>query len=223
MDAKYFTENDLAKKAYSSISEGVYATDKDRRIIFWSPSAEKLTGWKAEEVVGHHCRDNILCHVDIQGRSLCQEDTCPMARSIVTMKTSTFPALVFGRNRQGKRIPMEVTVSPLRNETGEIIGAVEVFRDSSFLYNDLVKAKRIQESALKNETSNTGPIQFRTYYAPCNIVGGDFFAIEDLGNHDFCILQADVMGHGTASALYTMYLRGIWDDLKLLYETRRNC
>ena len=71
MSNKNRTEHDLTIKAYSSISEGVYATDKDRRIIFWSPSAEKLTGWKAEEVVGHYCRDNVLCHVDIQGGPLC--------------------------------------------------------------------------------------------------------------------------------------------------------
>ena len=34
--------------------------DVERRIVYWSKSAERITGWRAEEVVGRRCLDDIL-------------------------------------------------------------------------------------------------------------------------------------------------------------------
>ncbi len=47
-----------------AMSEAVYAVDGERRITFWSPAAELLTGYTASEAVGRRCRDNLLGHVD---------------------------------------------------------------------------------------------------------------------------------------------------------------
>ena len=30
-----------------SLSDGVYVCDRDRRIVYWSKSAERITGWTA--------------------------------------------------------------------------------------------------------------------------------------------------------------------------------
>ena len=51
-----------------SFSDGVYMCDLDRRITYWSASAERITGWSAEDVVGRQCFDNILCHIDKDGQ-----------------------------------------------------------------------------------------------------------------------------------------------------------
>ena len=35
-----------------SLNDGVYATDINGKIIYWSDSAKKITGWNANDVVG---------------------------------------------------------------------------------------------------------------------------------------------------------------------------
>ncbi len=71
-----------------SLSDGVYVCDLDRRITHWSKSAERITGWRAEDIVGSHCYDNILSHVDKDGHHLCGEEYCPLHRAMVTGKAS---------------------------------------------------------------------------------------------------------------------------------------
>jgi PAS domain-containing protein len=34
------------------LSDGVYACDRDRRIIFWSKPSKRNTGWPSEDVLG---------------------------------------------------------------------------------------------------------------------------------------------------------------------------
>ena len=51
--------------------DGVYVVDRQRRILFWNRSAENITGYRSDEVVGRCCADNILRHVTIDGDPLC--------------------------------------------------------------------------------------------------------------------------------------------------------
>ena len=80
--------NDLKELGVDTIldclADGAYATDTDRRILFWNRSAERITGWKREDVVGRRCRDNILVHVDIDGHPLCRTEFCPLHRATAT-------------------------------------------------------------------------------------------------------------------------------------------
>jgi phosphoserine phosphatase RsbU/P len=83
-----------------SLSDGVYVCDKDRRIVFWSRAAERITGWQSADVLGRRCLDDVLCHIDKDGHKLCGEEFCPLHRSMVTGAASTVPLMVFA---QGKR------------------------------------------------------------------------------------------------------------------------
>ena len=193
------------------LSDGVYVCDRQRRIVFWSKAAERITGWQSSEVVGRRCLDNVLCHVDKDGHRLCGEEFCPLHRAIVTGATSTVPLIVFARGKEGQRIPMQVTVAPIRNPAGEIIGGVETFRDVSAMLADLERAKRIQALSLERDLPEDPRIRFSTYYVPQDIVGGDFFAIKRLDSDHYGFVLADVMGHGVAAALHTMHLSSLWD------------
>jgi len=44
--------------------DGLYFTDRQRVIQYWNPAAERITGFRAAEVVGRSCSDSILTHVD---------------------------------------------------------------------------------------------------------------------------------------------------------------
>lgn len=195
-----------------ALPDGAYVTDLDRRILFWNAAAERIMGWTAADVVGRSCQDNILVHVDKDGHPLCGREHCPLHRSIVTGQPSAGPSLVFAQSKAGDRVPVEVSVSPVRNAAGEIVGGIELFRDMTAGVRDLWRARRIQESALECPVSGDHRLEIRRCYQPQGVVGGDFCRVERCPGDSWTALVADVMGHGLASALYTMQLRSLWED-----------
>ena len=194
------------KDIINSLNEGVYVCDLDRRITYWSKSAERITGWTADEVVGRQCFDNVLCHIDKDGHLLCGEEYCPLHRAMVTGIGSKGSLLVYARNTRGGRIPMHVSVSPIRDDSGHVIGGVETFRDASGEVQDLERARAIQGLALQHELPDDPRVRFTTHYIPHDIVGGDYYAFEKLRADRYGLMLADVMGHGVSAALYTMHL-----------------
>jgi len=199
------------KVILDSLSDGLYVCDTDRRIVYWSKSAERLTGWKSEDVVGHRCMDNILNHVDMNGRQLCGEELCPLRRCMLTDRPSESPAIIFARTKQGERLPMAVTVAPLHDEEGQVIGGVETFRDYSEPFANLERAKQIQTLSLEHDLPRDDRVGFATFYLPHDMIGGDFFAIRQLDADHYGFILADVMGHGVAAALHTMELSSLWN------------
>jgi diguanylate cyclase (GGDEF)-like protein/PAS domain S-box-containing protein len=115
------------KKMLDELYDGVYFVNVERRILYWNAAAERLSGYAASEVVGSLCFDNILDHTDSAGCHLCHE-CCPLAATIETRKQLC--KRVFLRHKEGNRIAVEVRVSPVMDERGRTIGAVEIFRDA---------------------------------------------------------------------------------------------
>lgn len=196
----------------NALADGAYVTDTERRILFWNDSAERITGWTAAEVLGHACRDNILVHVDKDGHKLCGEEFCPLHRSIVTGQRSVEPLLIFAQKRTGERVPVEVTVAPIRNGHGQVVAGIELFRDLTSHVEDLQRAQVIQATVLQCPLPKDDRLSFEIRYTPSEIVGGDFYRIEQIDADLYTMIIADVMGHGVASALYTMQLRSLWED-----------
>ncbi len=126
-----------------NLYDGVYFVDLHRQIIFWNKSAEKITGFTKQQVLGTHCYDGMLKHIDKNGSLLCA-DTCPLAQSI--KEGREIEAEVFVHHREGHRIPVLVHVSPIRNSLGVITGAVENFSDNtlhSILLDQLEKYRNL--------------------------------------------------------------------------------
>ncbi|MBW2452707.1 MAG: PAS domain S-box protein, partial [Deltaproteobacteria bacterium] len=99
----------------NSLNDGLYVCDLERTILYWSKAAERITGWTSEEVVGHKCSDNILVHIDKDGRELCGEEFCPLHRCMHTNKSSTESVLIFGQTNVGDRVAMTVSVAPIHD------------------------------------------------------------------------------------------------------------
>lgn len=200
----------LSNVILDSLSDGVYVCDPERRIVYWSKSAERITGWQADDVIGRRCLDNVLCHEDKDGHRLCGEEFCPLHRAMITGAASTCPLIVFAQGKDGQRIPMQVSVAPIHDESGAVVGGVETFRDMSAVLTDLLRAKQIQTLSLEHDLPQDSRVQFTISYTPHDIVGGDFYAIRQLHADQYGILLADVMGHGVAAALHTMHLSSLW-------------
>jgi PAS domain S-box-containing protein len=211
------TADDLSSDlVLDSLNVGVYVTDRSRKVVYWGKAAERITGWPASQVVGKRCHEEVLCHVDKDGHQLCGEEHCPLYRCMVTGQSSTVPIIVFALKREGGRVPLQVTVAPLRDREGAVVGGVETFRDLSQEYADTNRAQKIQRLSLQHEVPADPRIRFEVCYVPHDVIGGDYFAAEPLGSDLFGFLLADVTGHGVPAALYTMFLRSLWDSYQEL-------
>jgi len=201
-----------AEVILDSLSDGVYVCDRKRQIVYWGKSAQRITGWRPEDVVGRLCLEDVLCHEDKDGNRLCGEEHCPLHRSMVTGTTTTVPVIVYARGKDGRKIPMHVTTAPICNESGEVIGGVETFRDVSPMLQDLQRAKKIQAQTLEEDLPVDPRLRFSTFYVPHDIVGGDYYAVEQLDGDRYGFLLADMEGHGLAAALYTIQLGSVWSQ-----------
>lgn len=196
----------------NTLPDGAYITDTERRILFWNNTATRITGWTRDEVIGSSCSDNILVHVDKDGHELCGKEYCPLHRCMVTGEPSHEPLLVYAKHRSGERIPVEVSVAPIRDSRGDVIGGIELFRDLTMNMKDLERAHMIQAAAMTTDPSPDSRLSVTVRYTPNDVVGGDFYHYEMLCPDLLGVMVADVMGHGVASALYTMQLRSFWED-----------
>ena len=203
----------------NSLADGIYVTDLDRKILFWNKSAERVTGWKSEEIVGRSCFDGILSHEDQNGVRLCGSDTCPLHRAIVHAEPSTLPVMVFARTKSGQRIPVEVSIAPVYNDEHEVVGGIESFRDLTPLMTDLERARLIQEHSMRTELPSDPRIAFSAHNVPMQYVSGDFYRIEQITADTYAVMLADVTGHGIAAGLYAMQLRSLWEDSRELLSS----
>ncbi|MHC4206289.1 MAG: two-component system sensor histidine kinase NtrB [Planctomycetota bacterium] len=104
----------------SSMEGGLFTIDKEARITSFNRAAEKITGFKKEEVLHKKC-------YTILRSNLCK-GKCRLKRTLETGK-SIFNHDAIIRDKAGKEIPVNVTTSALRSSNNEIIGALEIFRD----------------------------------------------------------------------------------------------
>jgi PAS domain-containing protein len=56
------TGSGFYRELLDHIGDGVYFVDRERLILYWNKGASRLTGYKAEELLGKCCQDDILCH-----------------------------------------------------------------------------------------------------------------------------------------------------------------
>ena len=107
----------LYRDVLDTIYDGVYFLDRQRKIFFWNKGAERITGYRAADVMGRSCADDILCHVDKQGRHLCREG-CPAAD--VLNDGQRREAEVYLLHKNGYRKPVRIRVAPIEDAAGRL-------------------------------------------------------------------------------------------------------
>lgn len=142
-----------ARTILDALTDGVYITNLDRRIVYWNKAAELITGFPANEVMGKGCMDNILMHVDSDGTQLCLAG-CPLAKTIAEGKSSSVE--VFLHHKAGHRVPVRVRVSPLTDRQGCVVGAVEVFNDNSEKLASLDRINHLLKESLLDALTLVG-------------------------------------------------------------------
>ena len=108
-----------------SIGDAVIATDRDARITFMNPIAERLTGWSEKEAVGRDSREVFR----ILHESTRAEVESPITKAL---HDGTAGGLISGTillSRGGTERPISAMGAPIRDEKSKLSGGVLVFRD----------------------------------------------------------------------------------------------
>lgn len=103
-----------------SISDGFFTIDLKKRITYFNPAAETITGFKAREAIGQKC-------FDVFRANIC-ETKCALDETLASGNPQIkLRALIISRS--GDQKPISINTSVLKDQNGEIIGGVESFLD----------------------------------------------------------------------------------------------
>jgi len=120
---------DFYKTLLDSIFDAIYAVDVDGRIVYWNESCSRITGYSVEEMLGQRYNETTFTYDDTGGHNPGAHNNTGIAIVLKTGMSGTWRGYVQRKN--GQRIPIESHVSVMHNQSGLVIGAVEVFRDIS--------------------------------------------------------------------------------------------
>ena len=141
------------EKVISALDEGVYFVNRKRQVLYWSEAAERLSGYKAEEVIGRSCADNTLNHVDDDGTHLCRKG-CPLAASMRDGEPREVD--VYMHHKDGHRIPVHIRSVPVRGENDRIVGSIEIFSDNSEHAATANEVEALRQKVLTDPLSGIG-------------------------------------------------------------------
>lgn len=113
---------------FDQFHEAIYIVDPERKMLYFNPVAETLSGFSKEEMEGTSCFDNKLNHIDDQGTNLCIHG-CPLVESIKHNIITDHH--VYMHHKDGHRIRVHVRTIPHHDNEGKVDGAIEVFSDAS--------------------------------------------------------------------------------------------
>jgi PAS domain S-box-containing protein len=145
----------------NSMSDGVIATDKQGIVTFINPAAQRITGWRQEEALGKYVSE-ILHIIDEVTEEQIENPITKVLRDQEVVYLGEFTSLIA---KDGRRIPIGDSASPLRRGSHEISGAVVVFWDLSerrqreYLEQALLKEKELNR--LKSLFISTVSHEFR--------------------------------------------------------------
>ena len=146
LDASLATEAYIASDRYRHLrqlesivndsADVIFALDIDGHFRSWNRAAERVFGWRAEEMLGRHLSELVPPELLKQGE-LAQIEQAILATGQCHLETVRLA-------KDGRQVPVEVTVSLLRDPQGKPIGRSAILRD-------ITERKRLEEDKLRSE------------------------------------------------------------------------
>lgn len=190
----------------SSAGEGICGLDRQGNMTFINPTAEKLLGWNAEEIIGK-CMHATLHHSRGDG-SPCLKEDCPIS----PLKDGSVHSVeneVLWR-KDGTSFPVEYTSTSIR-EGDELVGAVVVFKD-------ITDRKRAEERLRSSEERyralyEDNPSMYFTVDPKGMVLSVNRFGAEQLG-----YAVEELVGRSVASVFYEDDKTAVLKKLKACFE-----
>ena len=134
----------LYKPILDNLDNGIFFIDRKKMIIYWNKAAEKLSGYKRSEVFGMPCEE-VLKHVDEHGNEFCLD-----GRHFDELfdNGGSRKEELYMHHKEGHRIPVKMSILPMKNVEGDVIGAAEMISDNSEKLSFLQRIEELQKLAL---------------------------------------------------------------------------
>jgi PAS domain S-box-containing protein len=188
-----------------NVSDAVIAVDNNHIITSWNTAAEKLYGWTATEVLGKHLFE-VTQYRHLNGES---EETLKEA----LLKAGKWVGEVLDRRKDGTEVIVEACVSYLRNEKGEIIGAVGIKRDVTE-QKQIERQLRYQAQLLENVSDAVMAVDNDYIITSWNAAAEKLYgwtATEVLGKNIYRVLPTTYLnGASEQDAIKAMQATGKW-------------
>jgi PAS domain S-box-containing protein len=113
-------ESELLVAIVNSSDDAIVGKTPDGVITSWNPGAERIYGYRAEEIIGQPM--TVLCPPDRTGEIREFLDKIGRGERIEHYETER-------RRKDGSTLPVSVSVSPIRDQDGVLIGASSIARD----------------------------------------------------------------------------------------------
>ncbi|HJS14355.1 MAG TPA: EAL domain-containing protein [Rheinheimera sp.] len=122
-----YSEKERLRVTLNSIGDAVVATDTEGHISFMNPIAERMTGWRFRDAIGIKIEEVM----PLRDGSSKQPLTNPLYIALRERRTVAMALNSELITRNGHAFAVEDSAAPIRNEAGDIIGAIMVFHDVS--------------------------------------------------------------------------------------------
>jgi PAS domain S-box-containing protein len=110
----------------ASIGDGVIVTDKSGRVTLLNPVAQGLTGWTEDEAF-HKPAEDVLQLFNERTRETVENPLVRALHDRAVVSAGEDSILI---SRTGIETPVEHTAAPVRGTSGQVRGAILVFRDT---------------------------------------------------------------------------------------------
>lgn len=125
-----------------SICDAVIATDREGLITFMNPVAESLTGWEQKEALGRDLKE-VFRVIDEKTRIPIEN----LGVDVLRQGVVTNPTEHILISRYGREMYIDDSVAPIKDDSGNIMGVVLIFRDATErrrMAEELLKAQRLE-------------------------------------------------------------------------------
>jgi PAS domain S-box-containing protein len=138
-----------ARAIIETSSDAILSKDTEGLITFWNKGAERLYGYTPEEVIGRHISLLIPPHRANEEKHILA--TILRGDHVDHYETERL-------RKDGSMVVISLTVSPIREDSGEIVGASVIARDITESRRLNERANRLQRltQALSREVSSIG-------------------------------------------------------------------
>jgi PAS domain S-box-containing protein len=131
MDASHDLSHRHLARVVESSDDAIVSKDLNGVILSWNQAAERMFGYTADEAIGRSIR--MIIPSDRQ-----REEDVVLAKIRAGEKIDHFETL--RQRKDGTQLWISLTVSPIRNEQGRVVGASKIARD-------ITEQKRLREIA----------------------------------------------------------------------------
>ena len=119
----------------NAVRDAVMATDTEGTLLYWNGAAETLYGWKAEEVLARN-----VSQVTVPETS--QAEATSIMQSVAA--GHTWSGEFTAQKKNGSRLPVRMTDSPIYSSEGDLVGIVGVSYD-------LTETRQLSEQIARRE------------------------------------------------------------------------